>query len=471
MNNLLKLLLFIFNFSIYSKIYISNSIKSYFNNGYSDSNVKSLKYLEKCFTENIFFSNPGNFLLVEFKYDENEKKYTCNENDLNLEININDDNSMTKNFKFKNNNIFEEFKEYIGDDEGSLFKITVKYNLNNIKSYYIYSTKLGMHYVSNRRFLVSFENNEDIIEFETIYCFGINKMEDFFKNCTNLKKVKFINHNKNNEKKIENSEYISFYGLFEGCHNLQDVDIENLSMTNAHCMFKDCKMLKNIKFNNSLKKLQFSSTFENCENLENIDFTNPEKNNIVICNDSFNNCKKLKNINIDYLYVFNIFENCFQNCENLKKIKLVIDESKFSQPYFESKEGKIAGQNTNNYIEFDDSTKNTNLEELEIVTKDNFELTEDNKNHIKKIVKNNKINKFTFNGKSIKVENKVNLDDFISNPDGYLNDNPQFIWKDQIPIPKIDDNINNKSIKGISCLLCFGKCCTNCCCCCHKKNN
>jgi hypothetical protein len=235
-------------------------------------------------------------------------------------------------------------------------------------------------------------------------------------------------------------------------------------------MFKDCEKLKNIKFNNSFNKLGFSHTFENCENLENIDFTNPEKNNIIICSNSFKNCKKLKNINIDYLNVFNIFENCFQDCKNLKKIKLVIDESKFSQPYFEAKEGKLTDQNTNNYLKFENSTKNTNLEELEIITKDNFELTEDNKNHIKKIVKNNKINKFTFNGKSIKVEDDVNLDDFISNPDGYLNNNPQFIWKNPIPyIPKIDNNINNEDIKGNSCLLCFGKCCTNCCCCCHKK--
>lgn len=407
MDNLLKLLLFIFNFSIYSKIYISNSIKSYFNNGYPNNSVKSLKHLERCFTENEFLPDPGNFLLVEFKYDENEKKYTCDEDDLKLKITVKDDNTMTKNFNFKNGNIFEEYKEYNKRDEGSLFKITVKDNLNNIKSYYIYSTKLGMHYVSNRRFLVSFENNEDIIEFKTIYCFGINIMKDFFKNCKNLKKVKFTNYNKNTEKKIKKFLNIDFYCLFEGCHNLQDVNIENLLVTSAHNMFKDCKMLKNIKFNNSLKQLQFSSTFENCENLEKIDFTNPEKNNIVICNDSFNNCKKLENINVDYLYVFNIFKNCFKDCESLKKIKLVIDESKFSQPYFLVKEGKEPDQNINNYIEFDNSTKNTNLEEIEIVTKDNFKLTEDNKNHIKKIVKNNKMNKFTLNGRSIKVENKL----------------------------------------------------------------
>ena len=464
-----KLLFFILNFSIYSKIWISDSIKSYFNNWEPDSNIKSLKHLKDIFTENKYFSNPGNFLLVEFKYNENDKKYICNEDDLNLEINVNDDNSMTKNFNFKNGNIFEEYEEYNKRDEGSLFKITVKDNLNNIKSYYIYSTFLGKHNRYNNPFYITLENNKNIIEFEHIYCFGINIIDDFFKNCTNLKKVKFINYNKNNENELKKNINIRFYSLFEGCKNLEDVNIENLIITNAGNMFKDCEKLKNIKFNNSFNKLGFSHTFENCENLENIDFTNPEKNNIIICSNSFKNCKKLKNINIDYLNVFNIFENCFQDCKNLKKIKLVIDESKFSQPYFEAKEGKLTDQNTNNYLKFENSTKNTNLEELEIITKDNFELTEDNKNHIKKIVKNNKINKFTFNGKSIKVENKVNLDDFISNPDGYLNDNPQFIWKDQIPIPKIDDNINNKSIKGISCLLCFGKCCTNCCCCCHKK--
>ena len=463
MRLLTKLLLFIFNFSIYSKIWISDSIKPYFNND-PDRNFKSLTNLIDVFTEEKYISAPGNFLLVEFKYNENDKKYICNEDNLNLEIIVNDDNSMTKNFKFKDNRIFQEYKGYNDNDEGSLFKITVKNNLNNIKSYYIYSTKLGKHKKNNKQFLVSFENNEDIIEFETIYCFGINIMDDFFKNCKNLKKVKFTNYNKNNENEIKKLINISFHRLFEGCDNLEDVNIENLIITGAENMFKDCKMLKNIKFNNSLKKLQFSSTFENCENLEKIDFTNPEKNNIIICNDSFNNCKKLQNINVDYLYVFNYFKNCFQNCKNLKKLKLVIDESKFSQPYFQAKEGELPDQNTNNYIEFDDSTKNTDLEELEIVTKDNFELTEDNKNHIKKIVKNNKINKFTLNGKSIKVENGCNLDEFISNPDGYLNDNPQYIWKDQIPyIPNIDNKINTEDIKGSSCLLCCCKCCSKCC--------
>ena len=142
MRLLTKLLFFIFNFSIYCKIYISDSIKSYFNNGYPDDNIKSFKNLKKVFTEDIFFSNPGNFLLVEFKYNENDKKYTCDEYGLNLEIIVNDDNSMTKNFKFKDNSIFKEYKGYHENDEGSLFKITVKNNINNTKSYYIYSTKL-----------------------------------------------------------------------------------------------------------------------------------------------------------------------------------------------------------------------------------------------------------------------------------------------------------------------------------------
>ena len=61
-----KLLFFILNFSIYSKIWISDSIKSYFNNWEPDSNIKSLKHLKDIFTENKYFSNPGNFLLVEF---------------------------------------------------------------------------------------------------------------------------------------------------------------------------------------------------------------------------------------------------------------------------------------------------------------------------------------------------------------------------------------------------------------------
>jgi len=463
MRLLIKLLFFIFNFSIYSKIYISDSIKLYFNND-PDRNFKSLTNLIDVFTEDNYFPDPGNFLLVELKYNENDKKYICNEDGLNLEIIVNDDNTMTKNFKFKDKRIFQEYKYkgYHEHDEGSLFKITVKNNSNNIKSYYIYSTKLGMHNIYNRYFCVSLENNENIIEFETIYCFGINIVDDFFKNCKNLKKVKFTNYNKNKENEIK--DFISFHRLFEGCDNLEDVNIENLIITGAENMFKDCKKLKNIKFNNSLNNLEFCSTFENCENLENIDFTNPEKNNIIISSNSFKNCKKLKNINVDYLYVFNYFKNCFQNCKNLKKLKLVIDESKFSQPYFQAKEGKIPDQNTNNYLEFDDSTKNTNLEELEIVTKDNFELTEDNKNHIKKIVKNNKMNKFTLNGKSIKVENGCNLDGFISNPDGYLNDNPQFIWKDTIPyIPNIDNKINTEDIKGSSCLLCCCKCCSKCC--------
>lgn len=468
MNNLLKLLLFIFNFSIYCKIYISDSIKPYFNNGYSYGDLKSLKNLIDIFTEDKYFPDPGNFLLVELKYNENDKKYTCDEDDLNLEITVKDDNTMIKNFKFKNNNIFQEYKEYNNHDEGSLFKITVKNDLNNIRSYYIYSTKLGRHKIHSRYFYVSLENNEDIIEFETIYCFGINIVEEFFKNCTNLKKVKFTNYNKNNENELKNFTNISFHSLFEGCDNLEDVNIENLIITGAENMFKDCKKLKNIKFNNSHKKLEFSYTFENCENLEKVEFTNPEKNNIIISSNSFKNCKKLENINVDYLNVFNFFKNCFQDCKNLKKLKLVIDESKFSEPYFITKEDK---KPLHNYIEFDDSTKNTNLDELEIVTKDNFELTEDNKNHIKKIVKNNKMNKFTLNGKSIKVENDCNLDDFISNPDGYLNDNPQYIWKDIPNIPNINKDINTEDIKEAnSCLSCCGKC-FKCCCCCNKNNN
>ena len=51
---------------------------------------------------------------------------------------------------------------------------------------------------------------------------------------------------------------------------------------------------------------------------------------------------------------------------------------------------------------------------------------------------------------------------------GYLNDNPQYIWKDIPNIPNINKDINTEDIKEAnSCLSCCGKCFK--CCCCKRK--
>ena len=89
--------------------------------------------------------------------------------------------------------------------------------------------------------------------------------------------------------------------------------------------------------------------------------------------------------------------------------------------------------------------------------------------YLENIVKDANIKKFTFNGYSIYIQDGVDLKEFMSDPKGYLERNPQFKYIEE-PNQSYQ-NLENVNVdkNQLGCLSCCSKCFSNCCCCCHKN--
>ena len=91
--------------------------------------------------------------------------------------------------------------------------------------------------------------------------------------------------------------------LFNGCSNLEYVDMSRLKWGNNKClmnMFKDNLKLKEVKFPRyvSNKVYWFYGMFEGCKSLEVVDMPSLYDTNGEYFYDMFKGCSKLNNINI-----------------------------------------------------------------------------------------------------------------------------------------------------------------------------
>ena len=176
---------------------------------------------------------------------------------------------------------------------------------------------------------------------------------------------------------------------------------------------------------------------------------------------------------------------CFKNCKKIKKLKLNIDENKFNSVYKEFKE-KLQKEDLteeqkkeydiNKCINFKNALEGTEIDDLEITTAKNIDLNIF-ASHIETLVQSGKVNKFTFNGNSIYIQDGVDLKEFMSDPEGYLERNPQFKKPDKTleetytnykNLENVEDNVDKNQL---GCLACCSNCFSNCCCCCNINKN
>jgi len=498
MNKFLIFINFLFNlYFIKSNLIYDNYLKTYFNEEYIEA-IKDSEYFDG--------------FLLEFEYN---KANNCYQNinfkdEYNLKISKSDDGSFIKDFKNVDGSNFEEKHRYFGEYEendkdecGHLFKIKVKdphekiyivyLSFNNTITYdgTYYNTfkkeKKIEETIGGKK--VSINIDEKLIEFESICCFEFIRYTDFFKNCVNLEKVILKNWNKNktNIKNIFKKNY-HCNNVFEGCKNLKEVDLSEFFLLKDNYgfpnMFSDCEKIEKLILNNSEDNTVFYWSFINCKKIKSITFVNKNKD-INVGEQCFMNCNNLESLNNieNKLYLRNNCSECFKNCKNIKKLKLNIDETKFNSVYEEYKD-KLKKENLteeekrandiNKCIDFKNALEGTEIDDLEINTADNIDLNIF-ASHIETLVKSGKVLKFTFNGHSIHVQDGVDLKEFMSDPEGYLERNPQFKYIEK-PDQTLDTNYKNlENVEAnvdknqLGCLSCCSKCFSNCCCCCHKN--
>lgn len=98
----------------------------------------------------------------------------------------------------------------------------------------------------------------------------------------------------------------STVSMFNGCHELEEVDISSIEQStklyNMSHMFINCYKLKNVKGLKNLKTKQIStidSAFNKCRELEEIDFSNVDFKNLKRAIGTFEGCSKLKELHIE----------------------------------------------------------------------------------------------------------------------------------------------------------------------------
>lgn len=480
MNKFLIFINFLFNlYFIKSNLISDNYIEQYFDSNY----IKAIK------EDSEYFDG----FLLEFEYDEINNCYKNKNHKPEYDLIIKIDNgSFIKDFKNVDGSNFEEkddYKTYSKNKNkecGHLFKLTV--NNTTEKTYIIY---LSFNFqISHTKYTNKINKNKvnDILEFESICVFEFVLYNYFFSQCVNLRKAKL----KNKPKNLNDEEFKNYIGtlsivqycvnLFSECKNLKEVDLSEFFLYKCTFgfdnMFADCEKIENLILNNPDDYTKFSSCFYNCKNIKNIDFVN-KNSNIVVSDRCFGECENLENLSVNTIYLSNDCRECFKNCKKIKNLKLHIDEKHFLSGVYHEERKKLKEENLDevkkketydiikNNLKSEDILYGTELDHLTLVVADNFEKDNMGLDYLGNIVKDANIKKFTFNGYSIYIQDGVDLKEFMSDPKGYLERNPQFKYIEKPDqsyqnLENVDVNVDKNQL---GCLSCCSKCC---CCCCHK---
>ena len=222
-------------------------------------------------------------------------------------------------------------------------KATVEGNKYPVCINVTYSNEIG-------RFVTGINCSEGIVNltFESVDDTKVRsslsyRLDDFFRGMENLKTIHFGGNFQGNVSQAPN--------MFNGCVNLQYVDIETLDFGTAtiysgmfkdcsslenvtiHCangtnyagMFEGCTSLREVKVTNSTgSALYMGSMFKDCSSLEKADLSGINSSKTLLFGSMFKNCSSLEEIdmeNFDLSSANNLIE-MFKGCTSLRSIDL-----------------------------------------------------------------------------------------------------------------------------------------------------
>lgn len=151
-------------------------------------------------------------------------------------------------------------------------------------------------------------------------------LSNFANKCKNLRKAEIIGN-----VKIQNASF-----MFQGCENLEKVDLEGLDfgpIVNVVGTFADCIQLTEIKGKIRLPNvIHIQRFFDNCRQLEYIDIQEIGLRHTDQLQGLFSGCLQLKQVDlqgIDFSLNQKSAEKMFFNCKSLESLSL--GQAKFSQ--------------------------------------------------------------------------------------------------------------------------------------------
>ena len=215
------------------------------------------------------------------------------------------------------------------------------------------------------RWFKDFVKLESVVDIHrNLYTLQNTSMEEMFMNCKSLTSI--VLHDGTENCRLNTRAVKSFRSLFEGCDNLEHVDIRGLKtdeVLSIENMFLNCPKLKSVDISTLTcpKLVDLSSLFRGCTALESADLSHINSTAMVNFSWVFTGCTSLKSVNLlgtltninlaDAISFTRSFDGCssltfldlsnfkskrmyaqtenyiFRNCTSLKAI--VIDDTKF----------------------------------------------------------------------------------------------------------------------------------------------
>lgn len=212
----------------------------------------------------------------------------------------------------------------------------------------IYISSKGNKFIANANCNSMFSGLSclESIDLSLIDTSNVTSMQQFVRNCTNLKSIELSNNDLTKVNSInyffyetnletynltcfEDSPLNSINNLFGYCLNLKYVDLSPInkeSITSLYYVFSGCSSLQDIdlsKFNKpKLTNLEYA--FQTCKSLEKIDLSFLDLENVTSLRSCFYGCSNLKeinfgNVNLNISDSYGAYDTFF-NCVNLEKI-------------------------------------------------------------------------------------------------------------------------------------------------------
>lgn len=186
---------------------------------------------------------------------------------------------------------------------------------------------------------------EDFVKLESVvdihrnlYSFYTTSMEEMFRNCKSLTSI--VLHDGTENCRLNTRAVKSFRSLFEGCDNLEHVDIRGLKtdeVLSIENMFLNCPKLKSVDISTLTcpKVTAINSIFRGCTALESADLSHINTTNLVSFSWMFTGCTSLKSVNLLGTLTNNInkaeaisFTRSFDGCSSLTFLDLSNFKSK-----------------------------------------------------------------------------------------------------------------------------------------------
>ena len=117
--------------------------------------------------------------------------------------------------------------------------------------------------------------------------------------------------------------------MFEGCHNITEIDLSNFDssqVSSMSYMFENCRSLKLLELSNlnTSKVTNMDHLFENCYSLTELDLFNFDTSKVIDMNSMFYNCLSFTSINLSKFNTSQVksMNHMFYNCLLLTSLNL-----------------------------------------------------------------------------------------------------------------------------------------------------